>query len=116
MIAENPAHVDFISRNWNVNDTLCIEGFIRSTVVEEFRTKTSSWGEQIPDSSTKTVHELIIANGDDCCVDEEIAYDPNEIKKAFNARKARLEQLLQDAADAPKKSAAPAPSKYDWQE
>ena len=116
MIAENPAHVDFISRNWNINDTLYIEGFIRSTVVEEFRTKTSSWGEQIPESSTKTVHELIITNGDDCCVDEEIDYDPAESKKAFNARKARLEQLLQDAADAPKKSAAPALSKYDWQE
>ena len=119
-IDEDPNSVDYIERNWNVNDTVTIRGRIRMTVVEEKNSgSSSSWGEDIPETTTKTIRELIITKGDDNGKEEEFAYDPTEIKKAFNARKAKIEQLQIDAknrSDNKKESAAPAASnKYSWE-
>ena len=65
---------------------------------------------------------MIITTGDDECKEEEFAYDPVEIKKAFNERKAAIEQLQIDArAKAPKQGAGSANAvettnkKYDWE-
>ena len=119
-IVEDPNSVDYIERNWNVNDTVTIRGRIRMTVVEEKSSgSSSSWGEDIPDTTTKTVRELIITKGDDSGKEEEFAYDPTDIKRAFNARKAKIEQLQIDAknhSDSKKESVAPAASsKYSWE-
>ena len=43
-----------------------------------------------------------------------MAYDATEIKKAFNERKARLEQLQLDAKTKGAKPAAQAPKKNDY--
>ena len=120
-IVEDPNSVDYIERNWNVNDTVTIRGRIRMTVVEEKSSgSSSSWGEDIPDTTTKTIRELIITKGDDNGKEEEFAYDPVEIKKAFNVRKAKIEQLQIDAknrSNSKKESAAASatPSKYSWE-
>ena len=64
------------------------------------------------------VRELIITKGDDEGKEEDFAYDPVEIKKGLNARKAEIEQLQIDAKN---KNAAPAPvsattsNKYTWE-
>ena len=121
-IVEDPNSVDFIERNWNVNDTVTIRGRIRVSVVEEKNSgSSSSWGEDIPDLTTRTIRELIITKGDDCGKEEEFAYDPTEIKKAFNARKAKIEQLQIDAktrSDSKKNAdvaATATTSKYSWE-
>lgn len=119
-IVENPEAVDYIERNWNVNDTVTVRGRIRMTVQEEKTSGAeSSWGEDIPEMTTKTIRELIITKGDDQGKEEEFAYDATDIKKAFNVRKAKIEQMQLDAKSNAKKesasTAAPASNKYSWE-
>lgn len=121
-IVEEPSNVDYIERNWNEGDTVTIKGRIRVTSIEETSKSESSWGEDVPDTTTRYVRELIITKGDDQGKDEDFAYDPVEIKKGFNVRKAMHEQLLLDAKNKSQKSSAPAASsssgaksKYGWE-
>ena len=121
-IVENPDTADYIERNWSINDTVQIKGRIRVTAKEDKPAATeSSWGEDIPETSTRTVRELIITKGSDEPFEEEFAYDGADIKKAFNVRKALIEQLQIDAkkGNAPKAAAnAEAPKsekKWDWE-
>jgi len=115
-IVEGNDAVDYISRNWNINDTVNAGGRIRFTSQEVKRSAAeSSWGEELPETSTRMVRELIITRGSDEAFEEEFAYDPIEIKKAFNDRKARIEQLQVEA-----KKSAPAKTdsdgkKYNWE-
>ncbi len=104
-IVEDPQCVEYISSNWNINDTVYVKGRIRYTSTEVNSTNGSSWGEDVPDTSTRTVRELIITTGSDEPYDENSAYDPVEIKKAFNIRKANIEQL-QAQKVAPKQAKA----------
>lgn len=96
-VVEMPECVEHISRYWQVNHTVNAKGRIRYTSVEEAKAVSeTSWGEEVPTTSTKMVRELVIMTGDDESrgEDDENAYSPVEIKKAFNARKAKLEQKL----------------------
>jgi hypothetical protein len=120
-IVEAPDTVEYISRNWEVNGTVTVKGRIRVLSQEE-EVQSSGWGEEVPDTTTRFVRELIITTGDDECKEEDFAYDPVEIKKAFNERKAAIEQLQINArATAPKQGAGSANSaeasskKYDWE-
>lgn len=116
-IVEDSDAVNYISRNWEENKTVNIGGRIRVTSQEEKRSASeSSWGEELPETSTRMVRELIITRGSDEPFDDDFAYDAAEIKKAFNERKARLEQMQIDAKNSTKKS-APATSKsnYSWE-
>ena len=120
-IVEAPDTVEYISRNWEVNGTVTVKGRIRVLSQEE-EVQSSGWGEDVPDTTTRFVRELIITTGDDECKEEDFAYDPVEIKKAFNERKAAIEQLQINArATAPKQGAGSAGSaeatskKYDWE-
>lgn len=116
-IVEQPDHVDYISRNWNINDTVTVRGRIRITSKEEKQSgNASSWGEDVPEATTRIVRELIITKGDDEGKDEEFAYDPTDIKKAFNVRKAAIEQKQVDAKNVkPASKAAPTANKYSWE-
>lgn len=116
-IVEQPEAVEYIERNWNVNDTVSIVGRIRVTSHEEPSSgASSSWGEDIPDTTTRYVRELILTKGDDQPKDEEFAYDPADIKKAFNVHQANLQQLQVDAKSAKPKAAKveATPDKYSW--
>ena len=114
-VVEAPDCVDYISNNWEPNNTVNVGGRIRYTVQEEKRAAAeSSWGEDIPDTSTRVVRELIITRGSDEPFEDDMAYDATEIKKAFNERKARLEQLQLDAKTKGAKPAAQAPKKNDY--
>lgn len=116
-IVENPETVEYIRNNWKENDTNTVKGRIRITSVEEKNSgKNSSWGEDIPEVSTRPVRELIITKGDDEGKEEELAYDPVEIKKGYNARLAELEQMQMDAKKkATPTTSAPSTNKYDWE-
>ena len=82
-IVESPDTVEYISRNWEVNGTVTVKGRIRVLSQEE-EVQSSGWGEDVPETTTRFVRELIITTGDDECKEEDFAYDPVEIKKAFN--------------------------------
>lgn len=118
-IVEDPAKVEFISRNWEVNTTLTVKGRVRVTSHETESTHESSgWGEDIPDTTTTFVRELIITGGDDEGKEEEFSYDPAEIRKAFNQRKAMIEQMQIDArAKTPKQGSSnhTDTKKYEWE-
>lgn len=115
-IVENPDTVDYIHSHWNVNDTNTVKGRIRVTSKEEKHdaASSSSWGEDVPDTTTRMIRELIITKGDDEGKEEDFAYDPNEIRKGFNVRKAEIEQLQLDAKNKASKPAEDAASKYSW--
>lgn len=118
-IVEAPEKVEFVSRNWEVNTTQRIVGRVRVTSHEvEASNEGSGWGEDIPDTTTTFVRELIITGGDDTAKDEEFSYDPADIKKAFNVRKAMIEQMQIDArAKAPKQGSSghTDTKKYEWE-
>lgn len=119
-IVEAPDCVEHISRNWQVNDTVNARGRIRFTSLEEKRASSeSSWGEEVPETTTRVMRELIITTGDPEGKEEEFAYDQADIKKAFNVRKANMEQLQIDAKNKASKpapsAAAPAKSAYSWE-
>lgn len=117
-IVEGNDAIDYISRNWNPNDTVNIGGRIRVTSKEIKRSAESkSWGEELPETATQLVRELIITRGSDEPFDEDFAYDPVEIKKGFNARKARLEQMQINAStkNAPANENNANVNKYSWE-
>jgi len=119
-VVEGADKIDYISRNWEINKTVNIGGRVRYTSKEVNRAASeSSWGEELPESSTQMVRELVITRGSDEPFDEEFEYDPSEIRKAFNVRKAQIEQMQVDAKNkAGKQPAAKAPTgpaKYDWE-
>jgi len=115
-IVEGPEQVDYIERNWEENTTINVQGRIRVTSIEEKSSHTSSWGEDIPDSNTRMVRELIVTTGDDEPKDEEFSYNVVDIKKAFNERQALLEQLRIDAKNNTKPAAPAAnPKQFDWE-
>jgi len=118
-VVEGADRVEYIERNWNINDTVNIGGRIRVTSQETTRpASTSSWGEELPETTTRMVRELVITRGSDEPFEEDFAYDPAEIKKGFNVRKAKIEQMQMDAKNRSTQKAAPAqttPSKYSWE-
>ena len=115
-IVEAPDTVEYISRNWKVGDTVTVKGRIRVTSQEE-EVQSSGWGEDVPDTTTRFVRELIITTGDDEGKEEDFAYDPAEIKKAANERKAMIEQMQINARKvAPKQGAGSKnTANYDWE-
>ena len=120
-LVESPDTVEYISRNWEENGTVTVKGRIRVLSQEE-EVQSSGWGEEVPDTTTRFVRELIITTGDDTCKEEDVAYDPVEIKKAFNERKAAIEQLQINARSSMTKQGAGSANaveasskKYDWQ-
>ena len=119
-IVESPDTVEYISRNWKVNDTVTAKGRIRVLSQEE-EVQASGWGEEVPDTTTRLVRELIITTGDDEGKEEDLAYDPVEIKRAANERQARIEQdQIAARKNMPKQGSGSAGSpeaeakKYSW--
>ena len=120
-IVEAPDTVEYISRNWATGGTVTVKGRIRVLSQEE-EVQSSGWGEDVPETTTRFVRELIITTGDDECKEEDFAYDPVEIKKAFNERKAAIEQMQINARVTMNKqgagsanSAEASSKKYDWE-
>ena len=120
-IVENRDTIDYISRHWETNKTVTVKGRIRMTSTEVKESgEASGWGEDVPEGpTTQYIRELIITTGDDEPKEDEFAYDPTEIKKAFNERKAYIEQLQIDARKKANGAAAPAAAstsnKYSWE-
>lgn len=116
---EEPGTIDYIERNWNENDTVQVVGRIRYCSEEVQYHSENSWGEDIPQTSTRNKHELIITKGSDFPMEDDMAYDPDDIKALYADRSARREQLVVDAknkAKAATATKASVSSGYDWEE
>ena len=115
-IVEDPNKVDYISRNWEVNKTVHVEGYIRCTSEEERTVKHSTWGDEVPSFQSRLIKELIVVGGDNEVLPDELGYETADIKKAFNVRKAKIEQMQIDAQNkmtaAPKKEST---SEINWE-
>ena len=121
-VVEAPDKVEYISSNWEVNKTVTVKGRVRVTSQEVAPSgESSGWGEDIPDTTTTFIRELVITGGDDEPKEEDFSYDPAQIKKAFNERKAMIEQLQIDARSKTKNqgansaSVASSNTKYSWE-
>lgn len=121
-VVEAPDKVEYISSNWEVNKTVTVKGRVRVTSQEVAPSgESSGWGEDIPDTTTTFIRELVITGGDDEPKEEDFSYDPAQIKKAFNERKAMIEQLQIDARSKTKNqgasnaSTASSSTKYSWE-
>ena len=121
-IIEDPNAADYFTRNYAVNDTINACGRIRMTSkeVQKASSKESSWGEDLfTTTTTRHVNELILTGAKPSynTDNEDMAYDPVEIKKGFNARKARMEQAQLDAPAAKKPAATPKAdaNPYAWE-
>lgn len=116
---EEPGTIDYIERNWNENDTVQVVGRIRYCSEEVQYHSENSWGEDIPQTSTRNKHELIITKGSDFPMEDDMAYDPDDIKALYADRSARREQMVVDAknkAKAATATKASVSSGYDWEE
>jgi hypothetical protein len=120
---ENPEAVDYIERNYSINDTAHFVGRIRYTSETVISQTQNSWGESIPKTTTSKKHELIItgpgAGAADGPLDEERSYSPDEIRVLVADRNTRKEQIkIENKNKAAVKTAAEsvAPAKYGWEE
>ena len=120
---ENPGAVDYIERNFKVNDTAHFVGRLRYTSETVKYESENTWGESIPQTTTKKKRELIITGPGVGCesgpYDEDRSYDPEDIRVLVADRNAVKEQKKMEArAKASKpKAAAPADKpNYGWEE
>lgn len=115
---EDPTAVDYIERNWSINDTVNAMGRIRYTSETVTYESQNTWGEAIPRTSTRTKRELIITQGSDFALDDEKSYSPDDIRALNADRNQRKEQIKIDARNKKqKKAAAAVPStSYEWEE
>lgn len=116
---EDPSAVDYIERNYNINDTVHVVGRVRYTSEINTYQVENSWGEAIPQTTTKKKHELIITHGDDEPLPEERAYDPEDIRVLVADRTARKEQKKMEAKSKPAQKpaeVAPTTTKYGWED
>ena len=117
---EIPSAVDYIERNYNVNDTVRVKGRVRFTSEQEIQNVDNGWGESIPTQTTRKRHELIISEGNNEPLPEENSYDPEDIRVLIADRNALKEQKKMEArakATAAKASPATEVSKaaYSWE-
>lgn len=120
---ENPSAIDYIERNFNINDTAHFVGRLRFTSETVNYEMENTWGESIPQTTTKKKRELIITGPGIGCengpYDEERSYNPEDIRVLVADRNALKEQKKMEArSKAAKPAAAPAANKpvYGWEE
>lgn len=117
---EAPDKIEYISRNWNINDTVLAKGYIRYTPKEDVGpVSQNTWGDDIPEvAAPQMARELIIAGGSDEPYDEDFAYDEKEIRKGYNVRKAAIEQAQFDAKNkstTKKNASTTSKQKFEWE-
>ena len=115
-IAESEDSVRHVTQDWNAGDTVMLKGYIRRTVVEDQveSVSTGCWGESADVSARgpRVVEELILTGGSEVGFDEDFAYDETEIRRGFNERKARIEQIMSESKP---KAQAQTENKRRWE-
>lgn len=115
-VVEDPDKIEYIQRNWNINDTVIVKGSIRRTVIEREAAKSDDgWGDDMPTIARPIiVNELIIRGGSQSGMDEDYSFDVAEVKKLNAVRKSKIEQLRMEAAPAKKAEPAAKAATLGW--
>lgn len=99
-VVEEPSLVSKIQDGWQVHDTVPLKARIRCAqkeVVRPVAEDGDTWGEDFSTgASTMTVRELVIV-GARPAYPEEAAYTEDDMRKAYNAYKAKNEQKMAEA-------------------
>lgn len=103
-LVENQKHIDFITKNWNVDDTVNAQGLIKfvSKEVEVSSGEEDGFGEPMITTETRRVREFIITNGSSGAVE---GYEEKEIFDARKERKVRIAEIKEEQAEKAKASA-----------
>lgn len=97
-IAEDASVIERIRSDWDVNDTVRLSGRVRYASKEVAAPSgKQGWGEDMPVMAVSHVAKELVITGGDYPYDEEFAYNPDDIRKANNIRKAEIEQKQIDA-------------------
>lgn len=96
-VVENKNAIDYISQNWQVEDTVRISGKIRyhAQTVEVQSSAASGFGEAPVRERTRTVREFVIDEGSPA-YDEERKYDCEEVATALADYKRETETRLRE--------------------
>lgn len=92
LIAKGSA-ADFISTNWNQQDTVNVTGRINMTHKTEEIEIEQGFGEPLVQTRTISCRELIITGGSPSGLEEALSYDADSIKQALAVRAANHEAL-----------------------
>ena len=103
-IAEEKANVDFIKSHWNEGDTVKIGGELRFTEEIVEQEQEVGFGEAETRRYTRRTKEFIIKRGSAEGLDEEEAFNADDIKKALQERKARMDAVKNAPQQAPQTS------------
>lgn len=89
--------ISHINANWEVGDTVIINGKINYSSKVEYIEEEMDFGDPVIKPVTTSVRDFIIVSGSGKGVSKDNAYDKDEIKKALLARKMRLDELVAEA-------------------
>lgn len=103
-ITANPKVIEAIDQYWNENDTVSAIGRLNFSSRTETVVKEVDFGEPQETVRTFSVSELVITGGSATPLEGDRAYDMNDIKDALADRKARLDKMKEDAANATSKT------------
>lgn len=92
-IAEEEQNVNFIKANWNVGDTVKIGGDLRFTEEVTEVEEEVGFGEAETKRYTRRIKEFIIKRGSAAGLDEEEAFNPDEVRQALMERSQRMEKV-----------------------
>ena len=108
-IVESKPAIEFIKSNWNVNDTVLVQGLIRSKAetVEAKETEASlGFGTSFNNSYVKTVKEYVITAGSEAYPDDR-AFIPSEVFSAREEKLKKYQEAKEAKKSAPTATAAP---------
>ena len=91
-IVENEKNIEFINSHYQVGDTVRIGGKLNFSEETVTVSKEVGFGEAEERTYTKRKRELIVLRGSAGPLEDEQAYQEEDIKKALLERKARLEE------------------------
>lgn len=94
----NKNAIDHIQTNWQKGDTVKICGKLRFSKTTFYTEEEVGFGEPIRTPHTRNTSDLIITSGSAGSLEGDQAYDTNEIAKALNERKVRLEEMKRKVA------------------
>lgn len=96
-IVESEAAIKHISTYWQKGDTVRITGIINFSSIVETETIEMGFGEPQIKHKTRSINELVITAGSQGALDQEFAYDTEEISDALTRRQAYLTELKNNA-------------------
>lgn len=96
-IVEDETAINFIKVNYKEGDTVQVGGRLRYTEEEYTQTTEVGFGEADTRTFTRRTREFLIERGSPEPLDEENAYNDEDIKTALAERKQRMEKVKQAA-------------------